>query len=81
MRKWKIIGYKKVQYKSKRTGRDVTGTEVYLASEAIYPDEVDLVAKVVWLSSQAIYKVKTGEFVHVVYNDRGQVDDLIPANG
>lgn len=76
MRKWKVIGWKKVLYTSKKTGKEVKGTELYVASEPITPDVTGLECKSIWLGQNVTYKPTEGQDVHIVYDERGNVDEV-----
>lgn len=80
MRKWKVIGYKNVQYKSRNTGKDVSGTELHVVSEPVSPNMVGLEAKVCWLGQHVTYKPTEGQFVHICYDERGNIDEVFAAN-
>lgn len=77
MREWFVEGFKKVNYQSKKTGRQVEGTTVYLSSEPTSPDVEGRETKEIYLSSTAtVYQPRVGDTVHVFYNERGYVDDV-----
>ena len=80
MRKWKVIGFKKVQYHSLKTGKDVSGTELYLVSDPfrhdIYIEGVE--AKICWLSSRVAYVPQIDQAVYVFYDERGNVESINP---
>ena len=76
MRKWKVIGWKKVQYTSKKTGKEVQGTELYVASEPVTPDVTGLECKSIWLGQHVTYKPTEGQDVHIIYDERGNVDEV-----
>lgn len=78
MREWKVEGFKAVNYQSKKTGRQVEGTTIYLSSDPISPDVSGREVKEIYLSRAATaYKPVVGDMVHVYYNERGFVDDVV----
>lgn len=79
MRKWKVIGFKKVQYHSRKTGKDVTGTELYLVSDPVSPDIEGVEAKICWISSRVAYVPQIDQDVHIFYDERGNVEAIMPA--
>lgn len=77
-RVWNVEGFKKISYMSKKTGRQVEGTTIYLSSDPISPDVNGREVKEIYLSAQATaYVPVVGDKVHVFYNDRGYVDDVV----
>lgn len=79
MRDWKVEGFKAVNYQSKKTGRQVEGTTLYLSADPASPDLIGRECKEVYLSrSASVYKPKVGDIVHVFYNERGYIDDVAP---
>lgn len=79
-RAWKVVGFKRVSYMSKRTNKQVNGNTIYVASPGVTPDVTGLEVKEVWLSdSTAVYKPQEGDMVNIYYNERGYVDDIVPA--
>lgn len=77
-REWNVDGFKAVKYQSKKTGRQVEGTTLYLSSDPITPDIIGRECKEIYLSSQATsYVPALGDRVHVFYNERGYVDDVV----
>lgn len=80
MRKWKVIGFKKVQYKSKRTGNEVKGTELYAVSDPISPDVIGVEGKAFWLGQHVTYAPTVDDHIHVCYDERGNVDEVFPVN-
>ena len=76
LRRWKVVGYKNIQYKSKKTGQDISGKELQLASDEATPDLVGLEVKQVYLSSRFAYQPQLNEFINLVYNERGYVEEI-----
>lgn len=78
MRVWSVDGFKKVNYQSRKTGRQVEGYTLYLSSDPATPDVMGREGKEVYLSSQAsTYVPAVGDHVHVFYNDRGYIDEVV----
>lgn len=81
-REWKVVGYKRVSYTSKKSGKQVNGNTLYVASPGVTPDVTGLEVKEVWLSdASSVYMPKEGEMVNIFYNERGFVDDIVPVPG
>lgn len=79
MREWIVEGFKKVNYQSKKSGRQVEGNTIYLSSEPISPDVEGREVKEIYLSSTATpYQPRVGDAVHIFYNERGYIDDVTP---
>lgn len=77
MRIWKVEGFKKVSYQSRKTGRQVEGNTIYLSSDPVSPDISGREVKEIYLSASATaYVPCVGDSVNVFYNERGYVDDL-----
>ena len=78
-RKWIVEGFKEVKYQSKKTGRQVEGTSLYLSSDPITPDIIGKEVKEVFISRQnCVYAAQVGDVVNVFYNERGYIDDVVP---
>lgn len=74
---WDVVGFQKRQYKSKKTGEDVSGFNVYLRREPYSPDVVGDEVMVLWLSSQYHpYIPKVGDVICIYYNAYGNVDEV-----
>lgn len=76
-RKWTVEGFKPVSYQSKKTGRQVEGTTIYLSADPISPDITGREVKEVYISKQnSVYCPQIGDQVNVFYNERGYIDDV-----
>lgn len=78
MRVWSVVGFRKVNYQSKKTGRQVEGHTIYLSSPPADVDVTGQECKEVYISKQACtYIPAVGDRVHVFYNDRGYIDEVV----
>ena len=78
MRNWKVVGFKKINYTSRKTNRMVDGFTIYLSSDPETPDITGQEMKEIYLSSSATaYRPALNDKVNVIYNDRGFVEDII----
>ena len=78
MKTYKVEGYKKVSYFSKKKNDTVSGTSLYLSRDI--SDEVGATGREcqeVWLNELSTYSPLVGDKVIVIRNDRGYVDDVI----
>ncbi len=78
MRKWNVIGFKNVNYKSKNTGNQVEGYDLYLTSPGETPNFEGEECKNVFIKrAYCSYKPTVGDVVNIIYNDRGYVEDIV----
>lgn len=78
MKTYKVEGYRKVSYYSKKKDDTVSGTSLYLSRDISQEDgSSGRECCEVWLSDKATYKPYLGDTVIVLRNDRGYVDDVI----
>jgi len=76
-REWLVEGFKNVSYQSKKTGRQVEGTTIYLSADPISPDVSGREVKEIYISRQnSAYLPEVGDHVNVFYNERGYIDDV-----
>lgn len=77
MRKWKLAGYRNVSYKSRNTGNQVDGQELYLVADPVTPDIVGVETKTIWLGGRVAFRASAdsiGIYVHIGYDERGHVE-------
>lgn len=79
MRKWKIVGFKNVHYTSRKTNKPVSGIELYIVSDPTTPDITGVEARVIWVSSRVSFVPAIGADVNIFYDDRGNVEAIVPA--
>ena len=81
MNTWEIVGIKNISYE-KKDGRRVSGREIQLLGmDAMQSTNSSVCAgvevKTCWLSERVQTPLNVGQLVAVVYNERGQVDELL----
>ena len=77
MRKWNVIGFKNVNYKSKRTGNQVEGYNLFLTSDQDSDHGTGEECREVFISRKScFYSPTLGDSVQLIYNERGFVEDV-----
>lgn len=81
MNTWEIVGIKNIKYK-KKDGREVSGREIQLLGmDAMQNTDSSICmgveVKSCWLSERMQMPLNVGQLVAVIYNERGQVDELL----
>lgn len=80
MRVWQVEGFRLVNYKSKKTGRQVEGMNIFVSSAPVDQNIEGREVKDIYLSSaRSDYVPAVGDFVHIFYDERGFVDDIVLA--
>ena len=78
MKTYKVEGYKKVSYFSKKKNDTVSGTSLYLSRDIGGEDDsFGRECCEVWLNELSTYSPFIGDEVIVMRNDRGYVDDVV----
>lgn len=78
MEKWKVIGYRKVNFKG-QDGVNVSGYSLFLARPAESPDVVGLECMKLFVSSNYVdYVPVENEGVSISYNRFGKVASIVP---
>lgn len=80
-RKYKVEGFKNVAYTSKKTGKDVKGTTLYVSAEPNTPDVQGREVKEVWVGQYSTYRPAVGDTIGIFYDERGRVDEVISYAG
>lgn len=85
MKIWKVVGIKRIQYTSKKTGREVSGIEFHLAREPeSHEDYQGLEVKPQYVSTRCLdssnYRPQLNDFVKFVYDERGNIHEVQPVN-
>lgn len=81
MTTWEVIGIKQISYQ-KKDGREVNGRELHLVGVSTMESTPSSIcmgveAKTCWLPERVNTPVNLGQLVGIIYNERGQVDDLM----
>ena len=77
MEKWKIVGYRRIDFTG-RDGKAVDGYNLYLAREPISERIVGLEVMKLFICRQYIdYEPKVNEIVSICYNRFGHVESIV----
>lgn len=79
MEKWKIVGYRKVQFTDPQ-GRNVNGYSLFLARPAQHPDVVGLETQKIFISSNVDYTPQENQLVNIAFNRYGKVASVTPCD-
>lgn len=78
MRKWNVVGFKNVNYKSKKTGQQVEGYNLYLTASGETPYIEGEECKDIFISRRSCaYDPVVGDEINIIYNERGYVDNVV----
>lgn len=74
---FEVVGYKEIDYFSKKNNCQVTGTNVYLVAMSPEKGVVGMQVREVYISrSKSIYRAQMGDHVRLIYNRFGRVEDM-----
>lgn len=80
MEKWKVVGYRKVDFKDDQ-GRQVTGSKLYLARQPDNSNIVGLETQSLFISRAYVdYVPQENETVMISYNRYGKVASIVPCD-
>lgn len=81
MEKWKIVGYRKVNFTDSQ-GRNVNGYSLFLARPAQSSDVIGLEVQKIFISSVYVnYIPQENQIVSIAFNRYGKVSSIVPEEG
>ena len=76
MEKWKVVGFRKVDFKDQE-GRPVKGYTLFLARQSDDPNIVGLEVQKIFISSDRVpYTPVENEMIGLNYNRYGKIQDI-----
>lgn len=77
MEKWKVVGYRSVNFKDQNTGKQVSGYSMFLARKPETPDIVGLEMQKIFISSDYVnYIPVENQMIGLSYNRYGKVQSI-----
>ena len=75
--KCKVVGYKPVKYTSKKTGKLVSGNEVYVLVDTPPESVVGGLVSIQWISSNVGYVPELNDHINILFNEYRSVEAVI----
>lgn len=79
MEKWKVVGWRDVNFTDQQNGKQVIGISLFLARESQDDKVHGLEVQKLFFNPQYVpYKPTENEFVIITYNRYGKVASIVP---